>query len=508
MNKSSSDALKKLGTNRRFLVTIILLVVSIVLMAAIFGYVSVETKYDKEYVSLAGEQRVLSQRIAKYALEASSGKKEAFELLRQDHDRFQQTLNLLQHGNPKTGLPATKAPVSQKELKAVQTQWKEFDKNIQTILNGQEPVLSVRDNAKTINDLMPQILADSDEVVSILVDRSAPPLQIYKASVQLMLSQRIANNVNKVLAGGEGSVTAADRFGRDITIFGNVLSGMLRGDATQGIVKVTDSDARQKLEQVSSNFAAVTDYVGAILQKSPELFEVQDAAGQVTGNSDDLIKASTALVQGYTNHADHRMVYLAAFGFGGIALVMLIALGVGIKKDADRRTTQSSRIFATRRPFCGCWMKFRASVKVTSPPKQLLPKTSQAQSPMPSTVPSTSCGHWLPRSTKPPCRSPRQPRKLRPPPCIWQRPVIIRRSRSLRQAPPSTRWQYPLKRCPRMLRSPHKWPNNRWKSLTRVPKRCTAPLKVWTPFVSRSRRRPSASSAWVRVRRRSATSWS
>lgn len=339
MNNFSADALKKLGANRQFAVTIAVLLIAIVVMAATFGYVALLTKYDREYLAVAGEQKVLSQTIAKYALEAASGNQGAFKSLKEGRDRFQETMALLHDGDKATGLPPSAAKIKNDQLARVGTLWNEFDQNVNTILKGQSPILDIRKNANSINDLIPQLLADSDEVVGILVDKNAPPQQIYKASVQLMLSQRIANNVNKVLVGGQGSVTAADRFGRDITIFGNVLTGMLRGDSAQGIAKVNDAEARKKLQEVSTYFATVSDKVGAILQRSPELFEVQSAAGKVSGNSDALISATNNLVAAYTKASNHLPLDIVAMLAGALALITLIILGYGLKRDADRRTS-------------------------------------------------------------------------------------------------------------------------------------------------------------------------
>ncbi len=336
MSKLNADALKKLGTDRKYLGIIVPLVVSFVVMLTVFAYVSVRSGYDRQYIALAGEQRVLSQRIATNALEAASGKEGAFKALADYRNRFQQNLNRLQQGD--SDLPATSEPIAANELAAVSNSWQKLDKHVAVILKAKDPILSVRENAGKISELIPQLLADSDEVVSILVEKSAPPLQIYKASVQLMLSQRIANNVNKVLLGGEGSVTAADRFGRDITIFGNVLSGMLRGDQTQGIQRVNDPDAREKLEQVSTYFATVSDMVGAILEKTPDLFEVQDAVGNVAGNSDAVISNSDKLVTAYTEAGNHMTLNIVAGAAGIAALVLLVVLGLRLKKDADSRT--------------------------------------------------------------------------------------------------------------------------------------------------------------------------
>ncbi|HEC29773.1 MAG TPA: chemotaxis protein [Gammaproteobacteria bacterium] len=333
---------KMLGFESKYMSVLFALILAIVVMGVIFFMVGVQTKHDKEYIRLAGEQRVLSQRIAKYALEAAVGNPDAFKQLQQYRDQFQATVDTLKNG--KDDLPGTGQEMISEMLK-VEKNWIEFRNNLDTILRGKEGVLSVRNNAQRINELMPKLLADSDQIVSILVESGAPAAQIYKASVQLMLNQRIANNVTKVLVGGAGTVTAADRLGRDATIFKGVVQGMSKGDRAQGIVRVKDPDARAILKDVSTNFTIVSDMVGAILDESPSLFEVQEAAGNVIALSDTLIDSSTSLGQGYASAADNRTLSSTlAFMFGGVALLLLFYLGTRLVKDSELRTQQAEEV--------------------------------------------------------------------------------------------------------------------------------------------------------------------
>jgi len=336
----STGSIKGLGSNRKFLAVMLLLVLSVVMMAYTFYVVAVHAKHDKEYISLAGDQRVLSQQIAKYALSAAAGNRESFDVLQKYRDQFQQKVNYLKEGNYESGmdLPASGDEVKS-ELAEVEGHWNEFRTQVDVIFKGKDPILAVRDNARAINETIPQLLADSDEIVSILVEGNAPQEQIYKASVQLMLNQRIANNVNKILVGGEGTVTAADRLGRDATIFRGVIQGMLKGDRVRGISRVKDSDAREILNEINKNFNLVSGMVGAILEQTPVMFDVQEASRSVTTQSDVLIDDTAALIKAYADAAEGRLVSpLLAFGFGGIALALLLGLGVVTVRDSGART--------------------------------------------------------------------------------------------------------------------------------------------------------------------------
>jgi len=326
--------------SKNFMYLLGLLLLSIVLMAAAFIYSQQQDGYDRERIGHVGEQRVLSQRLVKYALEAAAGKEEAFGQLQQVRDRFQTTLTYLKEGNPETRLPAAKEISA--ELTAVDTRWSQFRASADAIVTGKALILSVREDAKLINELVPGLLALNDEVASILVENGASPDRVYIASRQLMLIQRIGNNVAKALEGGKGSATAADRFGRDTALFERVLQGMLKGDRPINVQKVRDEEARAKLEEVVELFAAVRERVGAILEKSPDVVQVQDAAQKMAGMSDALLEDTTALQASYVTAPERR-----AFGpgmvtvFGAAALGLLLLLGYQLVTEARRRQAQA-----------------------------------------------------------------------------------------------------------------------------------------------------------------------
>lgn len=74
----------------QIIVLFIALIVFIMLLFANFAYLNTQSNYDKQYISHAGELRVLSQRIAKNATEAAAGKAAAFRLLSDARNDFSQ----------------------------------------------------------------------------------------------------------------------------------------------------------------------------------------------------------------------------------------------------------------------------------------------------------------------------------------------------------------------------------------------------------------------------------
>ena len=333
----------KIAGNKGLMVQGVLLLIFVLALGFTFSYIATETKHDKEYIRLAGEQRVLSQRIVKDAVEASSANVEAFKQLKQVKNGFEQNLKYLTEGNPDLGLPptpATGADDSSPGMKLMQMSklWGDYRKQADTILKAEGTIRMLSEFVGAVNEAMPNLLAVSDEVVSIMIESGANASQVYVASRQLMLIPRISVNANKVLQGGQGAASAADRFGRDAALFGRVLDAMLKGNLKMNIRRVRDPDARDKLKEVSDQFETVHDLVGRILDQTPTLFKAQEASNAMVAKSEMLLKDATGLMDAYSAQEDLRFVKpIYGYVFGLVALALLIMIGFTLIRDTRRR---------------------------------------------------------------------------------------------------------------------------------------------------------------------------
>jgi twitching motility protein PilJ len=338
----------KIASNSKFAADTGLLILGAVLLVllissvATFFYVGTHADYDKEYINLAGEERVLSQGIVKNATESASANVTAFKLLRQTRDQFENNLNLLRNGNPETGTPASPEEIQDKFM-AVETLWKDFGKNADDVLRAEGTIRMLSEFVGAINETMPNLLALSDEVVSLMIESGATASQVYIASRQLMLVPRISVNANKVLQGGAGSSAAAERFGRDAALFGRVLNGMLKGDRKMNVRQVNDPDARDKLAEVSEQFETVHELVGRILEQTPTLFSAQKASTNMVKKSEALLLATTELQDAYTQLGKNRLFTTTTGNLlGAAALLILIWLGVKIQTDTRKRLSTTA----------------------------------------------------------------------------------------------------------------------------------------------------------------------
>jgi len=324
-NLSTQDIIKIMGAAA---------VICVLLAFIFFGYNANKAAYDTRYLGYAGEQRVLSQTMSRFAVAASQGDETSFERLKKVRDQLESSFNTLRDGDLETGFDPSPEEVAN-ELTVVGATWGAYRDNVDAILAGKESVLSLGQSVQAISDNIPTLLALSDEVVGILIETGADPQQIYIASRQLMLTQRIANNVTKVIQGGQGAATAADRFGRDTALFGRVYRGMLNGD--RRTKRIEDEDARDKLAEVGEVLKVINELVGQVLEASPELFLVQDASDQASLKAGVLLTNLSALIDAYNDYIAARIALILGGFFGLVTLVLLGLIGYLITNDAKKR---------------------------------------------------------------------------------------------------------------------------------------------------------------------------
>jgi len=309
----------------------ILLIAAIAALSIVINKVSNQEAADRDYISRVGDQKVLAQEIAKLANQSAQGELNAFSLLQQRSNRFDEILNWQIERTPEE---------MNTTIQELQSFWGKYQKDVKIILQRREVVSTMREHIQKINEQIPMLLALSDEVVSDMVDKNASAEQIYIATRQLMLTQRISGNVNRVLSGGADAVTAADRFGRDAALFGRVIEDMLRGNRNMRIHRIKEPSTRAKLVKVQKLFRSIRSQVGGILERSPEMFQVSGASEGILNMSEKLPKKIQQLQDAYQTHIDKRITSVWVNSLAAIIVLIIIGLALLYRKDSQRRLAE------------------------------------------------------------------------------------------------------------------------------------------------------------------------
>lgn len=335
-------SLEGIRSRSQIIALFVALIIFIILLFVNFAYLNTQSNYDKQYIGHAGELRVLSQRIAKNASEAAAGKPQAFKLLAEARNDFDMRWEFLRKGDNSTGLPPAPQDVRE-ELKAVQADWESLRKSTDVIIGSEQTVLSLHQVAATLAETIPQLQVESEKVVDILLQSRAPASQVAVAQRQTLLAERILGSVNKVLSGDDTAVQAADAFGRDASQFGQVLTGMLEGNATLRIAQVEDPDARARLAEIAELFQFVSGSVDEILETSPELLQVRESAGTIFNSSQTLLDETSVLANRLEHLASARSSNtIGGYVLGLLALTSIILIGLVMVRETNRQLRETA----------------------------------------------------------------------------------------------------------------------------------------------------------------------
>lgn len=324
--------------------SIVILIALFVLATAAFVYnlieVNKDTGYDNRYKELTSELRVSAQQVSTNSRAAIAGDAEAFAQLGVASKSFNQALQVLNDGEQ--GLPSPKGMLSS-ELEELGSTWAPVNGAAATIVENQDRILFLHEVAKTLNDSIPELQTEYNNVVEILLEGRAPSDQVAVAQKQSWLAERIARNVDKMLEGGSDANVAADQFNLDASLFGSVLNGMLNGNSALRISRVTDADARSSLGEISKLFEFVSGSVDEIFQASPDLLKARQAANAIVDSAPTIMTQTGTLTDEIERLDERRPVTQNIVWIcGALMLLSLLLIGLQMYRNTRKRLADAA----------------------------------------------------------------------------------------------------------------------------------------------------------------------
>jgi len=293
------------------------------------------------YTGLATEQKEISQKLAVNALAAVSGDMTVFDQLANNQGQYNKTLMQLENGNKMMGLPPLPEKYSTSHS-AIKKIWKDYDKNVSTIVTAKPTIEAVNQYVTQINESLPELVSLSNKIVKGLIKNGVPRQNVALASSQLALIRSMENNLNLVLNNGEVVMAAADRFSRDVNQIEKQLLGMLKGSKSLGITKFKGANVIANLVKFADLFSIVKTNAAEIQKRSRELFKVHEAALQIQQQSPMLFKASNMLSMKImpTMNARGLPTYIA-IGFVILSLGTMMILSFTLVRSSRARLVKS-----------------------------------------------------------------------------------------------------------------------------------------------------------------------
>ena len=311
-----------------------------------FVFLYLKNEQDRQAVGYTTRIQVLSQQLAKYASEAAGGNELAFQELESTRGNIDTYVRSLNDGD-KSGMPSYKGATGvAPELDALTKSWAQLQTSAKKILDSKDTVLNATTSAKDFSDKLSALNSRMSEVVNILTDRNASASQVYIASRQMQLVDRMGSRVSRILAGGADTQSSAAGLERDARLYQTVVTGLLEGASELNIRPLDNAAAKQIVEDVATQWTSVNDPVRHILDSATTLQEVKDAADSTFTDSQSVLLRAVNVAQRIDELPRKRMFpnpiwgAIAAAG----ATLLLLFLGLNLFREQRRRLQQTNEL--------------------------------------------------------------------------------------------------------------------------------------------------------------------
>ena len=283
--------LGKLPSGRQLQILTGALVFFLLVDAAVVWLDARQSTFGTMYIATVGKIRMLSQRLAKAAQQASQGNLEAFKQLRESRDEFAGQMKLLLSGGEVGGvsLPATSGD-ARPVLDALDGEWQKNERNAALIIAEERNLIGLGQAVRVMNERNPALQELADEVSALSVQTGGSARQNAIAAQLMMLTQRMAKNANTMLAEAVIDPQVSFLLGKDVNNFRDTLQALLQGSDTLRIQRVGDAELRGKLGELEAAFKEYQRAVADILGSQQRLV----AAKRATSISSATAKACCA----------------------------------------------------------------------------------------------------------------------------------------------------------------------------------------------------------------------
>ena len=208
----------------------------------------------KKTINLSGKQRMLTQLMAKLALQVDVNikKDESLKRLKKIADLYDNTLKAFKEGNSDLGIKKTTNAKVLKQITLVEKAWNSFHKEVNQLIDGKKS----KEALKYIVENNENLLKVSNELVKIFESTNTSENYLEKARLhivnvagrQRMLTQKMTKEKLLIVKGEE---KYNSKLKKTMTLFDDSLNALIKGDSKKMISKPSNEKIISQLKVVS-----------------------------------------------------------------------------------------------------------------------------------------------------------------------------------------------------------------------------------------------------------------
>ncbi len=325
---STRFSAKSLDNSIVMIVLGVSLAVAMIGTGVVFYKTNQAASVDEIYLSNVTQLRLLTQQITQHAARAANGKEASFDSIQKQRANFKNTLKIIKEGDSESGLPTVPEEAAE-ALNKVETVWATTNESVNLLSKTREAVISLYGRFDELTDLTTDIVANTEGMLDNMIAGDADQAQMFIATRQLMILERIGNNIRRSFQGDDGAINAEGQLGEDITTFNDATETLLNGNDELNIAAVDDGAAQQALLNLQELFNERTQSIEEFLDNSEQLFQAKDSSFDIFENNPNLLGNIEVLYNAYNESIEQRL-YSNSLGniLAIVTVVLLIVLFV------------------------------------------------------------------------------------------------------------------------------------------------------------------------------------
>ncbi|MDO9598838.1 MAG: methyl-accepting chemotaxis protein [Azoarcus sp.] len=300
-------------------------------------YQNQQTGNATRQVAAAGEMQTLSQQIAKSAQLALQGNAAAFAELRRASDRFAALAQALDQGGELDGSALPAAPSGARpQLESVTESWRKMEKDVGQLVTQEATLITLNTSADAINSGNADLLDLTEQVAALKLQSGAAASDIATANRAVMLTQRIAKNVNALRVADAIDPEIAFLLGKDTNTFREQLAAMEQMGG--------DTEVRNRVRRLVESSKTTQEAVSNILGNIQLLVQAKQAGSRLFTDSSMLLARAGELSEAFNSKVRGFSPISALIALS--ALAALAALGMMAKiynGDLSQRRADADR---------------------------------------------------------------------------------------------------------------------------------------------------------------------
>jgi twitching motility protein PilJ len=307
-------------------------------------------------LTATGQALMQSQRLAKSVSQALIGNAAAFPEVKESGEVLARNLRGLSQGSD----ALSAVPVSTQEmLTPILPMVDRAEKNSVTVLAQQTVLTQVGQALRLINRQSSDLLETAETVSSLKLQSNASAAELSAVGQLVMLTQRIGKSANEFLTLEGVSPEAVFLLGKDLNSFREIADGLLRGNPELRLPGTTDPQARERLEQLVTQYEQTRAQASAILGNLQGLVSAREAQTVIVADSEPLRKGLEAVQASLDEQGGLSLSFViallvsaAAVIVGGVGLLRLYVSNQALRAqqaesqrlDAESQEREAKRV--------------------------------------------------------------------------------------------------------------------------------------------------------------------